>query len=142
MHGMLAYALYKRSKAEWITRYCQEKGSRPGQAEIDIWVSHLGVTEQARLLKEAEDSLLRFANTFLEEQEPEMRERFLAEELKPAIDRLETTIKQRTSFKSAIWSNVAATGIVIAGTVLLYFSVFIAPRLNDWFVERFKAVVG
>lgn len=133
--GLLAYSLYKQSKSDWIKRFKQRTPDGPTQPELDAYADHLGDDDLNRLRGEAQSMLFSFADTFLQERMPSIRENFIKTELSPLLANLQKTVKDRTSFISALLANIAAT-LVIGGVTAIVILTLILPDLGgsllDW----------
>jgi hypothetical protein len=87
--GMVAYALYKQSKREWLMQYEQSHGATPSPEEERVFVSAYTRHELDRLREQAKSMLSAYANYVIDQAAPEIRERAQEEYL---INRVDTTL--------------------------------------------------
>lgn len=138
--GLLAYALYKQSKRDWLTRYKQKDSSGPSLSEMQAYAEHFGDDDLRRFRDEAQTTLYEFAQTFLEDRLPSIKNDIVKAEITPLLADLEETVKSRTSFKSALEANLAASLIITGVTAILIVSVLWLPDLfglvKQWAVSN------
>jgi hypothetical protein len=88
---MVAYALYKQSKREWLMQYEREHGTRPGSEKERVFVTAYARHELDRLREQAKNMLSAYANYVIEQAAPEIRQRAQEEYL---VSRVDTTLER------------------------------------------------
>lgn len=122
--GMIAYALYKDSKRDWLQRFEQEEGRRPDVGEtFNGYVRAQGAGELARLRNQAEDLLAEYAGVVVKEITPEIRENALQAEALTEAKRLNADVERNTRWYKGIGSNVA--GAFVYSLLLIVMVIFL-----------------
>ena len=118
--GMLAYALYKKQKREWIIKHRLEHGGEQPSAEaLSAITSHYMTDDMHRTLRErASDILSGYAETYVDAVTSDIRENALAVETLRQAQSIEQAIVQKSSFWSQVWTGIAAS-FISAGIIAL-----------------------
>ena len=102
--GMIAYALYKQSKREWILGQ-EDRNARPTtEDEERLFVSSYTAFDLGRLRDQAEEMLSAYAAYIIEQETPKIREDAQQTHL---ITRVDATLQQ-VAAQSAWWRQVGA----------------------------------
>ena len=75
--GMVAYALYKKSKAEWTQSFRARRGRKPTSDELDEYILTWTTTRLDGLVSQANDTLIAFSNYVVTQEEPRITKRAL-----------------------------------------------------------------
>ncbi|MBU0645633.1 MAG: hypothetical protein KJ731_08110 [Alphaproteobacteria bacterium] len=118
IEGLVAYALYKRHKRTWAA-IIREKHNRAPTADEErgFAESNATVDQLERYKMDAQDILIGFANSFVEDEKPQIEKAALSKEFLEAS----RTVKSSASFASLIKVGVASTLITSAILALLAF---------------------
>lgn len=118
VEGLAAYALYKRHKRSWAqdTRTIEQR--EPTAEEERNFARSAATADQLdRYRKDAQDILLAFANTFLEDERP----RIEREAITSRIESAARSIEESGSFLSLLKIGVVSTVVTSALLALLAF---------------------
>lgn len=117
--GLIAYALYKRQKRDWIVKHRHANdGARPSAQEVTAVTTHFLTDDVRSTLRErASDLLSSYAETYVEVQEPGIREAAVNNETLRQAREIEQAIRS----KSSLWQQV---GVGLISTAL--WTVFVA----------------
>ncbi|MEG3662092.1 hypothetical protein [Celeribacter halophilus] len=132
IEGLVAYALYKRHKRSWATNF-REKHNRAPSSDEERGFAESNATEDQleRYRMDAQDILIGFANSFVEDEKPVIEKNAISAELLEASQ----SIKASASFVSLLKVGVASTLITSALLALLafgtqYFGIDLVDALN------------
>ncbi|WP_152612480.1 hypothetical protein [Leisingera sp. ANG-S] len=118
IEGLVAYALYKRHKRQWANKIRAEQDREPTPAEEAGFATSISTDDQCeRYRKDAQDILIGFANSFVEDQRPFIAKEAVAGELIEAAQ----TVKNSGSFWSLLKVGVVSTIVTSALLALLAF---------------------
>lgn len=98
VHGLLAYALYKQHKRDWIMSYKKDHGGPPGEADLAAFM-------RSQLLPKAIDGHLRTARSILENFTGEVVETAKPKHEKEAITR---RIEVALGYWRSVWAGMGA----------------------------------
>ena len=121
--GLIAYALYKRQKRDWIIKHRDQHGGRkPSNSEIAaVTTSYLTDDLKNTLRARASDLLSGYADTYVQALEPTIRIDALNSEMLRQAKDIETSIKNQSNFWSQVGTGLVATVIwtlLVTGLVL------------------------
>lgn len=138
--GMVAYALYKRQKRDWIIKYRTENsGKKPDLNEIQAVTSSY-VTDDLRdtLRNRASDILSSYADTYVEAMEPAIRTEALNHEMLRQARDIEQSIKNQSNFWPQIWAGIVATAIwtLLVTGLIVAATTFGSDIISAWFVSH------
>jgi|GEM_PF-1771175 len=137
--GMVAYALYKAEKRDWIIRERERLGREPGAEDYDRYAEHFGGDAVRRFRQDAEGMMLRFVDTYVDGATPGIREKAIKETLELEIARLDRAIRDSTDVKSAVKTNVIAS-LIIAGIVAIaLFGIVFVPNWANSFYQWMRS---
>lgn len=118
IEGLVAYALYKRHKRQWAQKIRDEKHRNPTPDEEEGFAISNSTGDQCdRYRKDAQDILIGFANSFVEDQRPFIAKEAVAGELIEAAQK----IRKSGSFWSLLIVGVSSTVITSVLLALLAF---------------------
>lgn len=118
IEGLAAYALYKRHKRSWAQNTREVEHREPTPDEERNFARSAATPDQLdRYRKDAQDILLAFANTFLEDERP----RIEREAITARIEAAARSVEQSGSFLSLLKVGVVSTIITSALLALLAF---------------------
>ncbi|UEM08197.1 hypothetical protein JL101_036195 (plasmid) [Skermanella rosea] len=121
--GMIAYALYKQSKREWLVSFEREHGVRPSQSDVDAYVRSQTQYEIKRLRSQAESMLSAYAYYVVDQETPAIRESAINNHvLDEATKTLQTVKKQgrwRHQFTAGAVGAFGYTLLLIALALIL-----------------------
>lgn len=118
--GMIAYALYKDSKRDWILRFEKDENRRPDEDEtFRGYVRAQGDRELDRLRNQAEDLLAEYSGVVLEEAAPRIREQALQTEALTQAKSLHSQVERNTRWYMGIGANVAGAFLYSVLLVIL-----------------------
>lgn len=120
--GLVAYGLYKHSKRDWIIRFREKRGRKPGQPDLVGYHDHFSDADMDRFRTQAEAKMLSFAEVIVEDRRNEFEQEVRSRELDGLRTRLETFISDRTSIWKSISSNFAAwvLTVLVIGAALFF----------------------
>ena len=101
---MIAYALYKQSKREWILRQEEEHGRSPTEEEERLFVSSYTAFDLGRLRDQAEEMMSAYAAYIIEQETPKIRDDAQQSHM---IARVDATLRE-ISAQNAWWRQVGA----------------------------------
>ncbi|CUH54412.1 hypothetical protein [Shimia marina] len=118
VEGLIAYALYKRHKRSWATNF-EEKNKRPPNNAEKAAFAETTSTEDSceRYRMNAQDILIGFANSFVEDERPGIEQ----EAIKGSVSDAVHGIKKAGSFWSLLKVGVVSTLVTSALLALLAF---------------------
>jgi hypothetical protein len=118
LDGLIAYALYKRLKRDWIIQFQKTNRRKPSDGETAA-VTQTYMTDEMRntLRQRAADILTGYADTYVQAAEPHIRERAISDETLRQARAIERSVVGR----DALWRQVTAgliatviwTGVVV-----------------------------
>lgn len=134
--GMVAYALYKRQKRDWLVLHRRQHGGREPSADETAALTRAYMTEDLRLTlyERATDMLGDYARTFVEAAEPKIREDAIASEaLRQARD-IERSITQESGFAKQVATGLVATALwtLLVLALVLTSLVFGSDLVDAW----------
>lgn len=117
--GMIAYALYKKSKREWFNAECKRLGRKPSEEEWRAYASTWTGDRVNGLVVEAEEVLRRFAKELYEGAKSEA----LQLTQQSALDSVESSVSKgvKTAADQRFWTDVLAgwvSAVVYTGTLV------------------------
>jgi hypothetical protein len=117
--GMVAYSLYKRSKAEACTK-ARANGKPLTGPDLDAFHEAFGDTMQKALEAQAKETLLAFANEYLEREKP----RIVADAIGSLKLHVTAEVKENTTFMKAFWPSLVSSlaFLILAAVVALCWS--------------------
>ena len=135
--GLLAYALYKRQKREWIIGYrARHDNERPDHKALATITENYLTSDMRRTLRDrAEDLLSNYAQVYVDASEQQIREIALSGETLRQAQAIEAAITRKSSFWSQVWTGIVASFISagIIALVLLAAKVSGSPVLDALF---------
>lgn len=138
--GLVAYALYKRQKRDWIVGYrLQNDGRLPSDEEVRAVTSgYLNHDLRETLRQRASDILSDYAEVYVQALEPQIRQEALAGEMLRQARDIERSITE----KSGLWRQVG-TGLIATGlwTLLVTALVLAALSFGSDIVDMWRVVV-
>uniref|UniRef100_UPI003BAADCBB hypothetical protein n=1 Tax=Stappia sp. TaxID=1870903 RepID=UPI003BAADCBB len=106
--GLVAYALYKRQKRDWILRHQNETGARPTDSEMAAVIGNYLTEDMRTTLRErAQDFLSEYGEAFAEAAEPEIVEEALNSEM---VRKAEACQRSAEETHARILSEVSRNG--------------------------------
>ena len=112
--GLVAYALYKKHKRSWAKEFFDEHGKEPtSKQKLDFAKSVSTKDQLIRYRMDAQDALIEYAESLIDEARPSIREDAMAGRIEDAADRIEA----QASFKSMVLNGAVST--LISTFVLL-----------------------
>lgn len=136
--GLVAYGLYKQSKRDWIIRFYEENGSRPGQADLENHYKYFSApADLERFRSEAEKMMLSFAEVIVDDRQPEIEDAVRNREFLTTKNEIIQEIRERTSFWGSVTANMVAWGLSLAVTIAII-------TIFNWtlIVGAFKRALG
>lgn len=128
--GLIAYALYKRLKRDWITQFQETHQHRPNDAETAAVTQTYLTSEMRRTLRQrAADILSGYADTYVQAEEPHITQRAISGETLRQAREIERALVSR----DAIWRQVVAG--LIATVIWTIVIVAIAVAAGDLLKE-------
>lgn len=110
--GLIAYALYKRQKRDWLVTYRREHGRPPTAPEIKALTGGYLTSDARRTYRDRAGDLLNgYAESYLEASSPALREAALNSEALRQAQGLHRAVVARTGFRSAVWAGLVATAL-------------------------------
>ncbi len=137
--GLVAYALYKRQKRDWLIRFRLEHAGRdPTEAEVAALTSGY-LTDDLRdtLYERATDILSDYAETFVEAAEPRIREDAIASETLRQAREIKESITSNSGFARQVGTGIVATAL---WTLLVTALVLTGLAFGSDLVDMWKAV--
>lgn len=116
--GMLAYAIYKKMKREWIL------ANRPSRAEVDGFHKTVTETQLELCRNEASGLLVKYADAVLEQSAPAYRQ-----------DGANSEIVAEVKRQQSLWKNILVN---VVGSILFAFALYIlgliylSPSIPDF----------
>jgi len=138
--GMLAYALYKRSKRHWVIRHRQTYGREPSGEEYRTFVdAQLDPDSVKRLRDDATSLLYSYAESVVESYSPQIRQEALGEDAVRRAEEAHTALKDTLgtiASKDTFWKNLAisALGAFLYSVILALIAIilhFVGVSLID-----------
>jgi hypothetical protein len=118
IEGLAAYALYKRHKRSWAKSIRELRQREPSAEEDSAFARSCATPDQLdRYKKDAQDILLAFASTYVEENRPKIEKDAITLRIEQAADSIESS----GGFLSLLKVGVASTIITSALLALLAF---------------------
>ena len=118
IEGLVAYALYKRHKRIWATQIRAQHDRDPTDNEKNGFATSISTHDQCeRYRKDAQDILIGFANSFVEDERPNIQRDAIAGELVEAAH----SVKNAGSFWMLLKVGVVSTILTSALLALLAF---------------------
>jgi hypothetical protein len=134
--GMVAYALYKRQKRDWIVQYRAEHHSnRPSPLEIAAVTSNYMTPDLRETLRNrASDLLGVYANSYVESLEPEIRLDAVNTETLRQAREIEASIKAQSGFWQQVGTGLIATGIwtLLVTGIIVAAAIFGSDFIDAW----------
>lgn len=132
--GLIAYALYKRMKRDWIIQFQQTRHRRPNDAETAAVTDTYLTTEMRQTLRQrAADMLTGYADTFVRAEEPHISRRAISSEaLRQARD-IERAIASRDALGQQVKAGLIAT--IIWTVVVLAIAIAAGDFIKDIIAE-------
>lgn len=134
---MVAYALYKAEKRDWVLREKKRLGRDLDRDDYEKYAEHFGEETLRRFRQDAYTKMYLFADTYVNDQTPRIREEAVRDVLSQDIRRLETSLREATSLKAAVKANAFASIIVAAVVAAIAFGIVFVPNwaaaVYDWF---------
>jgi hypothetical protein len=122
--GMIAYALYKQSKREWLLSFEADNGVRPNVNDIDAYVRAQTQFELRRLRSQAESILSAYAAVVVDAETPSIREDAIESHVLDQVRYTLNNVEKQGSFFRQL-----ATGAIIAlGYTIFLITVAIALK--------------
>ena len=116
--GLIAYAIYKQDKRDFLVRWREQHGAPPSADEVKAFATTvLGPGQRQRYRVAARTILDAYASTVLDAEKPLIAREAVARRIEEAAERVET---------AAVWWRQIPTGVIAAllYTVLLICIVF------------------
>lgn len=137
---LVAYALYKRQKRDWIVRHRELNGARaPTAAETRaVTTTYLTDDVRATLRERASDLLSTYAETYVEALEPRIREDAVNNEtLRQARD-IERAMKADSGFKRQVAVGLVSTALwtLLVTAVILTAFASGSDLVDAWIAAR------
>lgn len=107
--ALIAYGLYKREKREWMDRFCEERGRRPTEDDLNDFYINWNPAHIELVKNGANSILAAFAEEAISQEEPEILRKALSGNFAKSII-------------SSIFANVIYTLILIFFALILVFS--------------------
>jgi len=115
--GLVAYGIYKQAKRDWIIRFREKRGQKPGAEELDGYHDHFSQSDLDRFRTQAEAMMLSFAEVIVEDRRPEIEQAVRNQEFLATKPEIIQEIKERTSFWGSVTANMVAWGLSLAVTI-------------------------
>lgn len=139
--GLIAYALYKRHKRDWIIRHRSgHANSKPSATEVEAVVASYLTDEMRNTLRErASDLLSNYAETYVEAVEPDITARAVNNETLRQARAIEQSIVQNSGFWRQVGTGLISTAIwTLLVTVLVIAALFFGSDL----IDAWRAISG
>lgn len=110
--GLIAYALYKRQKRDWLIGYRSRNGHAPSDPELrGLTGGYLTGDAQRTYRDRAADLLNGYAEGYVEARTPSIREAALNTETLRQAGVIQQSILARSGFWSSVWSGIVSTAL-------------------------------
>ncbi|KQT85566.1 hypothetical protein [Aurantimonas sp. Leaf443] len=111
--GLVAYALYKRQKRDWIVDYKRKNADRaPTREEISaVTSSYLTPGLRETLRQRAFDLLSDYGNVYVEAATPAIQRDALSNEVLRQAQSIQRSIEAKSGFRFAVWSGIVSTAL-------------------------------
>ncbi|MGN6550296.1 MAG: hypothetical protein ACTHJ3_10425 [Pararhizobium sp.] len=134
--GLIAYALYKRHKRDWITKHrLSHSGTKPSNEQVEAVVDSYLTSEMRSTLRErASDILSSYAETYVEAVEPEIKAQAVNNETLRQAREIERSIVENSGLWRQVGTGLISTAIwSLVVTVLVLAALFFGSDiLNLW----------
>lgn len=134
--GLIAYGLYKRQKRDWIIAYKASHGGRdPSDAEIAaVTSSYLTPDLRYTLRDRAAEILSRYGHTYVEAEEPRIREEAIANETLRQARAVERSISANSGFLRQVGTGLIATALwtILVTAILIGAWLFGSDLVDGW----------
>jgi hypothetical protein len=131
VQGLLAYGIFKQSERDWIKRFNEREGRAPAEHEIGAhFYFSYDDGDIDRLRTEAENLMLNFAFSILDDERPEIEEAARKAARDVQLDDLREAIRKSGSFGRAILAGVISS-VVFAILTIVLVATWFAPGLRD-----------
>lgn len=118
IEGLVAYALYKRHKRAWANGIRSDESRDPTDEEEQGFARSNSTEDQCeRYRKDAQDILIGFANSFVEDEKPIIEKEAITDKVSDAVQKIENS----SSFYSLCKIGVTSTLISSSFLALLAF---------------------
>jgi hypothetical protein len=131
VQGLLAYGLFSQSERDWIKRFYGREGRLPSEREMDreFYFSY-DPGDIERLRTQAQNEMLRFALSILDDKTPEIEE--MAR--RAAYDLQLAAIREQIN-KSGSWFRTILAGVisslVFAVLTITFVAIYFMPGIRD-----------
>lgn len=126
--GLVAYALYKRSKREWAEELWRKQQRKPTPTELAAYVATWTPTRLQSLQSEAETILLQHGSAFIDSARPEIREEAIRDEVRGIRAELTTGFAKTQNWSSFGWTVLGGFLAALMYTVFLIIAAAIIKR--------------
>lgn len=124
--GMIAYALYKQHKREWLLKFEARERRRPTPPEVLLFVEAQTQSQLLRLRQTAEFVLSEYSETIVEIEKPSIQRAALETELANATKGTLSKIEGNSRWYKQIGTGIASAAAwsIILLVLLLVLAVF------------------
>jgi hypothetical protein len=115
--GMIAYALYKQSKREWLRNFEAEHRARPSPSDIDAYVLAYTKYEFERLRSQADSILSAYAAVVIDAETPSLREEIITSHVMKQVSQTLLDVKRQGSL---LRQFITGAFLALGYTILLF----------------------
>ena len=117
--GLIAYALYKRSKKEFVADLWQRERRKPDDSDLRQYVRYWTESRLKALQSEAQAALNAYGSAFIDSSTPEIREAAIKDEVRGIRAEVAAEVRKSGEWPAWRWSVVAGIAAAACYTGLL-----------------------
>jgi len=122
LERLVAYALYKQHKRRWAREFEEREGRRPTGDDDEAFARAVGTVDQLdRYRQNAQDLIIAFADSILEDARPEIEKGAITARVEAAVGKIEGFSAFWRQVASGLLSSIITTAILIILTLAVAF---------------------